>query len=88
MKKRLLAVIGCSLLSIMVLAGCNKKVQNPPPPADNNGVIHNNDNNGVSTMGSVMMVTMILILTMMAIRRWNKTHREKILSKTRIDVNR
>ena len=38
MKKRLLALIGFSLLSIMVLAGCNNKVQNPPPPADNNGV--------------------------------------------------
>ena len=48
MKKRLLAVIGFPLLSIMVLAGCNNKVQNPPPPTDNNGVIHNNDGNGVN----------------------------------------
>src|SRR3954447_13829240 len=47
MKKKLLALMGFSLLSIMVLAGCNNNDnQNPPPPANNNGVNDNNDNNG------------------------------------------
>ena len=48
MKNKLFALIGCSLLSILLLAGCNNKVQNPPPPTDNNGVIHNNGGNGVN----------------------------------------
>ena len=47
MKKRLLTLIGFSLLSIMVLVGCNNKVQNPPPPEANNGVIQKNDGNAV-----------------------------------------
>ncbi len=52
-EEKLFALMGCSLLSILVLAGCNKKVQNPPPPADNNGVIHNNDGNGVNNKNGV-----------------------------------
>ncbi len=59
MKKRLLALLGGSLLSMMFLAGCgvNNNDNNPAPPVndnndvnDNNGVLDNNDvndNNGV-----------------------------------------
>ena len=53
MKNKLFALMGCSLLSILLLAGCNNKVQNPPPPTDNNGVIHNNNGNGVNNKKGV-----------------------------------
>ncbi|MDQ0413834.1 hypothetical protein [Mesobacillus stamsii] len=56
MKKKLLMLIGGTLLSAMFLAGCaTNGDQNPPPdrnvdnPADNNGNM--NDNNGVNNNG-------------------------------------
>ncbi len=51
MNKKLLKLIGGSILSAMLLVGCGTDDQEPPPPADNNNVEtpdvnDNNDMNG------------------------------------------
>lgn len=55
MKKKLLALLGGTLLTAMVLTGCAGNDQDPPPEEDvnvetpNNGDV--NDNNGAGTNG-------------------------------------
>lgn len=54
MKKKLLALLSCSLLSVIMVAGCANNDQDPPPedgvdvedPATNNGDTNGTMNNG------------------------------------------
>ena len=44
LNKKLLKLIGGSVLSAMLLVGCGTNDQEPPPPAENNNVETPNDN--------------------------------------------
>ena len=68
MNRKLVALVGSSLLSAMLLGACNNDDQNPPPEDNNTSEQIDENNNGDAQIKMVQMKTTMAIMKMIKLK--------------------